>query len=149
MSAIASTAAKNESSFAFDGLLKPLIFLTNWSEAARISSAVTGGSRLNRGFIFLHIQCDLKVSELLTHMKEAGLFFSCLHFNNPATFFYGWPRYYVSLSFISFRFTRNTAIWCSHDPVRVPWLGGVSGLAGDSFLPAIWLPRLTNGKASS
>jgi hypothetical protein len=46
MSAIALIAARNASSFAFDGLLMPLIFLTNWSEAARISSAVTGGSNL-------------------------------------------------------------------------------------------------------
>ena len=55
MPAISSTAARNELSFAFDGLLKPLIFLTNWSEAARISSAVTGGSKLKRVLIFLHI----------------------------------------------------------------------------------------------
>jgi hypothetical protein len=46
----------NDASFAFDGLLKPLIFLTNWSEAARISSALTGGSKLKRGLMFLHIQ---------------------------------------------------------------------------------------------
>ena len=50
-----STAARNEASFAFDGLLKPLIFRTNWSEAARISSGVTGGSKLNKGLMFLHI----------------------------------------------------------------------------------------------
>ena len=56
ISAISSTAARNEASFPFDGLLKPLIFLTNWSEAARISTAVTGGSKLKRGLIFLHIQ---------------------------------------------------------------------------------------------
>ena len=55
MPAISSTATRNEPSFAFDGLLKPLIFLTNWSEAARISSAVTGGSKLKRVLIFLHI----------------------------------------------------------------------------------------------
>src|ERR1700730_6690606 len=53
--AISSTAAMNKPSFAFDGLLKPLIFLTNWSEAARTSSSVTGGSKLKRGLIFLHI----------------------------------------------------------------------------------------------
>ncbi len=55
MPAISSTAASNAPSFAFDGLLKPLIFLTNWSEAARISSEVTGGSKLKRVLIFLHI----------------------------------------------------------------------------------------------
>src|SRR5713101_2077321 len=61
MPAISSTAARNEPSFAFDGLLKPLIFLTNWSEAARTSSSVTGGSKLKRVFIFLHIPCDLQI----------------------------------------------------------------------------------------
>ena len=55
MPAISSTAARNSASFAFDGLLNPLIFLTNWSEAARISSEVTGGSKLKSVLIFLHI----------------------------------------------------------------------------------------------
>src|SRR5271166_5250006 len=54
--AISSTAARNDASLAFDGLLKPLIFLTNWSDAARISSAVEGGSKLKRGLMFRHIQ---------------------------------------------------------------------------------------------
>src|SRR6202050_1792787 len=53
--ATSSTADRNKLSFAFDGLVNPLIFLTNWREAARISSSVTGGSKLNRIFIFLHI----------------------------------------------------------------------------------------------
>src|SRR5258705_13046563 len=48
MPATSSPAARNEASFAFDGLLNPLIFLTNWSEAARTSSSVTGGSKLKR-----------------------------------------------------------------------------------------------------
>ncbi len=48
MLAISSTAARKAPSFAFDGLLKALIFLANWSEAARISSAVTGGTKLKR-----------------------------------------------------------------------------------------------------
>src|SRR2546427_9300978 len=60
MRAISSIAARNDASFAFDGLLKPLIFLTNWSEAARTSSSVTGGSKLKRVLIFLHIPNDLK-----------------------------------------------------------------------------------------
>src|SRR5262249_51385003 len=55
-SAISSTAARNAASLAFDGLLKPLNFLTNCSEAARISSSVTGGSKLNRVLMFLHIR---------------------------------------------------------------------------------------------
>src|SRR5579863_5163985 len=54
-SATSSIAARNEASFAFDGLLKPLIFRTYCSEAARISSSVTGGSKLKRVLIFLHI----------------------------------------------------------------------------------------------
>src|SRR5689334_10704280 len=55
MAATSSTAASNEASFAWDGLLKPLIFLTNWREAARTSSGVTGGSKLKSVLIFLHI----------------------------------------------------------------------------------------------
>jgi hypothetical protein len=51
MPEISSIAARNEASLAFDGLLKPLIFLTNWREAARISSSVTGGSKLKRTLI--------------------------------------------------------------------------------------------------
>lgn len=54
-SATPSTAAKKAASFSFDGFVKPLIFLTNCSEAARTSSSVTGGSKLKRGRIFLHI----------------------------------------------------------------------------------------------
>src|ERR1700722_12530495 len=52
---ISSIAARKEASFDFDGLLKPLIFRTNWSEAARISSGLTGGAKLNKGLMFLHI----------------------------------------------------------------------------------------------
>jgi hypothetical protein len=55
IAATSSTAVKNNFSLPFDGLLNPLIFLTNWSEAARISSSVTGGSKLKRVLIFLHI----------------------------------------------------------------------------------------------
>src|SRR5580698_7052964 len=54
-SVILSIASKNTFSFAFEGLLKPVIFLTNWSEAARTSSSVTGGSKLKSILIFLHI----------------------------------------------------------------------------------------------
>src|SRR5213082_2766731 len=50
-----STAARNAASFAFEGLLKPLTFLTNCSEAARISTSVTGGSKLKSVLMFLHI----------------------------------------------------------------------------------------------
>jgi hypothetical protein len=53
--AISSTAAKKGASFTFDGLWIPLIFRTNWSEDARISSEVTGGSKLKSVLMFLHI----------------------------------------------------------------------------------------------
>jgi len=52
--------ARNETSLAFDGLLKPVIFLTNCSEAARTSSALTGGSKLKSVFDILHISADLQ-----------------------------------------------------------------------------------------
>ena len=39
----------------YDVLLKPLIFLTYCKEAARTSSAVTGGSKLKSILIFRHI----------------------------------------------------------------------------------------------
>jgi hypothetical protein len=61
--ATSSTAAKNAASFAFEGRLKPLIFLTNCSEAAWISISVTGGSKLNRVLMFLHM--PLHLSHLL------------------------------------------------------------------------------------
>src|ERR1700737_81601 len=57
--ATSSMAAANDASLAFDGLLKPVIFLTNCSDAARISSSLTGGSKLKRVLIFLHIERDL------------------------------------------------------------------------------------------
>src|SRR5690242_8650138 len=55
MLAIALIAAWNASSLAFEGLLKPLIFRTNWSDAARTSSGVTGGSKLKSILMFRHI----------------------------------------------------------------------------------------------
>jgi len=69
MPATSSTAARNEASFAFDGLLKPVIFLTNWSDAARTSSSVTGGSKLKRVLIFLHMKAVLNL--ILTIMEAA------------------------------------------------------------------------------
>ena len=56
--AISSTAVENDDWFACDGLLNPLIFLTNCSAADRISSSVMGGSKLKRGLIFLHMPFD-------------------------------------------------------------------------------------------
>src|SRR4030095_7841569 len=60
--ALSSIAAWNDASLAFDGLLKPLIFLTNLSAAARTSAGVTGGSKSKRGLICRHISCDLKLA---------------------------------------------------------------------------------------
>src|SRR5262249_26723132 len=54
-----SSIPKNAASFALEGVLKPLIFLTNCSEAAWISASVTGGSKLNRVLMFLHIPIHL------------------------------------------------------------------------------------------
>jgi hypothetical protein len=53
--ATSSTAVKNAASFAFDGLVNPLILRTNCNDAARISSSVTGGSKLKRILMFRHI----------------------------------------------------------------------------------------------
>jgi hypothetical protein len=73
ISAISSTAATNKASFAFDGLLNPLIFLTNWSEAARISSPVTGGSKLKRVLIFLHIGYISNVSKAIVETLSGAV----------------------------------------------------------------------------
>ena len=64
---------KYRASFAFDGLLKPLIFLTNWSEAARISSPVTGGSKLKRVLIFLHIGYISNVSKAIVETLSGAV----------------------------------------------------------------------------
>src|SRR5437764_386139 len=53
--ATSSIARLNAASFAFDGALKPLSFRTNCSEAARISSSLAGGSKLNSVRIFRHM----------------------------------------------------------------------------------------------
>ena len=54
-----SIASSNACSLAFDGLVNPESFLTNWVEAARTSSVVAGGSKLESVLIFLHIKIDL------------------------------------------------------------------------------------------
>jgi len=61
MPVISSTAARNGPSLACEGLWRPVILRTNWSEAACTSSGVTGGSKLKRVLIFLHI--DFKLPE--------------------------------------------------------------------------------------
>src|SRR3569623_172393 len=55
IAAMSRTASSNGCSFTFDGFVAPLILRTNWSDAARISSSVVGGSKLNRGRMFRHI----------------------------------------------------------------------------------------------
>src|SRR6266513_1766922 len=55
MAATSPTAALNADSFAFDGALNPLSFRTNWSDAARISSSVAGGSTLKSVLLLRHI----------------------------------------------------------------------------------------------
>src|SRR5258706_3669704 len=52
--ATSSTARSKATSFALDGTLNPLSFLTNCSEASRISSSVAGGSKLNKVLMFRH-----------------------------------------------------------------------------------------------
>src|SRR5581483_9802891 len=53
--ATSSIARLKACSLALEGSLNPLIFRTNCREAARTSSSVTGGSKLNSVLIFLHI----------------------------------------------------------------------------------------------
>jgi hypothetical protein len=53
--ATSSTARLNASSLALDGLVKPLIFRTNWRDAERTSASVVGGSKLKSGRILRHI----------------------------------------------------------------------------------------------
>lgn len=55
ISETSSTARSNAAWFAFEGLVKPLSFLTNCTDAARTSSSVAGGSKLNSVLMFLHI----------------------------------------------------------------------------------------------
>src|SRR5579859_2027987 len=56
---ISSTAAINEASLALEGFANPLIFRTNCRAAARTSSSVTGGWKLNRILMFRHIRSTL------------------------------------------------------------------------------------------
>jgi len=63
----------------FEGVLKPLIFLTNCSDAARISASVTGGSKLNNVLMFRHIPFDLHQQRPFSRQAE----FSCIHPLSP------------------------------------------------------------------
>src|SRR5689334_17617126 len=53
--ATSSTARSNAASFAFEGLWKPESLRTNCSDAARISSSVTGGWKLKSVLMLLHM----------------------------------------------------------------------------------------------
>jgi hypothetical protein len=50
-----STARSNATPFDLDGLVNPQSFLTNWSDASRISASVAGGSKLKSVLMFLHM----------------------------------------------------------------------------------------------
>src|SRR5215207_1156420 len=65
---MSSTAPSKAVSFVFDGLLKPVTFLTYCSEAALISSSVAGGAKLKRVLMFLHMALGLQ-----TRSPTAGL----------------------------------------------------------------------------
>jgi hypothetical protein len=73
MLAISSMAAWKDASLALDGLWKPLIFRTNWSEASRTSSGATGGSKLKSVLMFLHMVNEVSVAELGPRDKVASL----------------------------------------------------------------------------
>src|SRR5262245_43464411 len=53
--AVSSTARLKAFSFSCEGRLKPVSLRTNWSDAARISSSVTGGSKLNSVLMLRHM----------------------------------------------------------------------------------------------
>ena len=52
--ATSSTARSKAARLPIDGLVKPLSLRTNWSEAARISSSVAGGAKLNSVLMLRH-----------------------------------------------------------------------------------------------
>ena len=54
-----STAVAKACSFACEGFVEPLILRTNCIAAARTSSSVAGGSKLNRVLMFLHTMDSL------------------------------------------------------------------------------------------
>jgi hypothetical protein len=49
------TARSKTALFALEGALNPLSFLTNCSDASRISASVAGGLKLNSVLMFLHM----------------------------------------------------------------------------------------------
>ena len=53
--ATSSMARSKTGWLAFDGAVKPLSLRTNWTAAARISSSVAGGSKLNSVRMLRHM----------------------------------------------------------------------------------------------
>src|SRR5688500_11142050 len=67
MRVTSSTALSKTSSLAFDGAVNPLSLRTNCSDAARTSSSVAGGSKLNSVLMLLHMAHRSGV------VREAGM----------------------------------------------------------------------------
>ena len=53
--ALSNQWSANTISFALEGFVNPLNFRTNWTEEARISSSVAGGSKLCKVLMFRHM----------------------------------------------------------------------------------------------
>jgi hypothetical protein len=73
VAATSSTARSKAALLALDGVLKPLSFLTNWSDAARISSSDAGGWKLNSVLMFLHISWSPPVGRRHWPRHDSGL----------------------------------------------------------------------------
>ena len=74
-SATSSIARSNAASFAFEGFEKPLSFLTNCKEDARISSSVAGGSKLKSVLMFRHMvppRREMKSMVILHRLLNRG-----------------------------------------------------------------------------
>src|SRR6266705_2000917 len=82
---ISLTARSNAASLARDGFAKPESFLTNWSEASRISSSVAGGSKLNSVLMFRHMALSPGLEEE-SEMWQPYLITSEWHRSDEGTF---------------------------------------------------------------
>lgn len=92
MLATSSTVWLKTASFAFEGFVNPLSFLTNCSDDAWISSFVAGGSKLNSVLIFRHIRIsvdcqrparprttgELFLQSSLTHKRDWSMALICI-----------------------------------------------------------------------
>src|SRR5206468_1558281 len=99
LSATSSIARSNAASFALDGLLNPLSLRTNCSDAARISSSVAGGSKLNSVLMFRHIQQPHATTKSRRHEENFQVVCSpsCFRVFVVAFLF---PAYRVSLRYL-------------------------------------------------